>query len=587
MSGKTLDLDNIITRSNLAVEIANKYDSWQTMRQPWLDDKREARNYIFATDTTQTTNNKLPWKNKTTIPKLTQIRDNLHANYMSALFPNDDWLRWEAYSSEDSYKEKKDTIQAYMENKLREGGFVSTVSELMYDYIDWGMPIADVEYVDERKIDPMTGEEVSGFVGPRAVRVSPIDIVFDPTAARWKDAPKITRYVKTLGELKLELTDHPELQYNLEVLAQVDVNRKTILQSVSSEQINKIEGFQVDGFGNLFEYFGSHYVELLEFEGTLYDNMTGELLIDHIITVVDRSLVIRKIPNPSWRIGSGKVSCAWRKRPDNLYPMGALDNLVGMQYRLDHLENLKADSFDLTVHPPLKIKGNVEEFIWAPGEEIYLGDDGDVALMQIGAHALTANNEIAYLQATMEEMAGAPRQSLGIRTPGEKTAFEVQTLENNAGRIFQEKISVFERDVLEPLLNNMLEIARRRLDGADIVRISDDDLAFDKFITITKDDITGKGKLRPMGAKHFSARAQLMQNMSGVFNTPIGQMISPHISSVAMAHLVEDMFGLKRHHLVQTNIAVIEQGDTQRLAQQVQEDVTVEGDTPLEQEEPE
>ena len=26
---------------------------------------------------------------------LTQIRDNLHANYLDALFPNDDWMKWE------------------------------------------------------------------------------------------------------------------------------------------------------------------------------------------------------------------------------------------------------------------------------------------------------------------------------------------------------------------------------------------------------------------------------------------------------------------------------------------------------------
>ena len=585
MSGKVLELEQFIQKNELACAIAEKYNNWQTLRQPWLDEKREARNYIFATDTTKTSNRTLPWKNSTTIPKLTQIRDNLHANYMSALFPNDDWLRWEAYTAEDAELVKKEAIQAYMSNKVREGGFKETVSELLYDYIDWGMPIADSEYVDESKVDPETGETIRGFVGPRAVRISPVDVVLNPSAARWKDTPKITRYIKTLGELKLEAMDHPELSYNLDVINLVEEQRKTILQSASSEEINKIDAYQVDGFGSLYDYYTSNYVEIIEFEGTVHDPESGELLVDHIITVIDRIEVVRKIPNPAWRLGSGKVSCQWRKRPDNLYPMGPLDNLVGMQYRLDHLENIKADALDLTIHPPLMVRGNVEEFVWAPGEEIYVGEDGDVQLQRIDGHALTANNEIAYLQATMEEMAGAPRQSLGVRTPGEKTAFEVQTLENNAGRIFQEKIAVFESQVLEPLLNNMLELARRRLDGNDIVRISDDDLAFDKFITITKEDITGKGKLRPVGAKHFAARAQMIQNMTGIFNSPIGQMIAPHVSSVALAKLVEDQFGIARHGLIQTNIAIIEQGDTQRIAQQVQEDVTVEGETPLEEEE--
>ena len=50
------------------------------------------RNFLFATDTSKTSVGGLPWKNSTTLPKLTQIRDNLHANYMSAVFPNDNWL---------------------------------------------------------------------------------------------------------------------------------------------------------------------------------------------------------------------------------------------------------------------------------------------------------------------------------------------------------------------------------------------------------------------------------------------------------------------------------------------------------------
>lgn len=71
------------------------YTRWQVQRAVKESEWAELRNYIFATDTTTTSNNSLPWRNRTTIPKLTQIRDNLHANYMDALFPNDDWLSWE------------------------------------------------------------------------------------------------------------------------------------------------------------------------------------------------------------------------------------------------------------------------------------------------------------------------------------------------------------------------------------------------------------------------------------------------------------------------------------------------------------
>ena len=74
--------------------IGNLWDNWDNQRSQWKAEKRETRNFIFATDTSKTSVSGLPWKNSTTLPKLTQIRDNLHANYMAALFPNDNWLKW-------------------------------------------------------------------------------------------------------------------------------------------------------------------------------------------------------------------------------------------------------------------------------------------------------------------------------------------------------------------------------------------------------------------------------------------------------------------------------------------------------------
>jgi hypothetical protein len=182
----------------------------------------------------------------------------------------------------------------------------------------------------------------------------------------------------------------------------------------------------------------------------------------------------------------------------------------------------------------------------------------------------------------MEEMACAPKQGMGIRTPGEKTAFEVQSLENAAGRIFQEKTTQFEIEFLEKVLNNMLEVARRRMNGADVVRTMDDDLGVAAFMNVTKEDITAKGKLRPVGARHFSARAQLLQNLSGIANSAIWQNVQPHISSKALGKMVEDSLQLQRFELFSDNAQIFEQVETQRLVQQAQEDLAVEQQTPIE-----
>ena len=584
MSGKIAELENILTRDLLATAVSELYSDNHNQRQSWIAENAELRDFLFATDTSKTSNKSLPWKNSTTVPKLTQIRDNLHANYMAALFPNDNWLRWEGSDIESDTQDKVEAIESYMSNKLRESNFISTVSRLIYDYIDYGNAFADVEYVREIREDSITGEEIPGYIGPRLVRISPLDHVINPTATSYKDSYKITRYIKTFGELKAEAEDMPDNEHFLAAVNKAEEVRSAAINGhYSAEDFEKAQGFSVDGFGSLQSYFSSPYVELLEFEGDIHDPRTGRLLRNQIVTIIDRSHVIRQDLIPSW-LGKGtKAHVGWRLRPDNLYAMGPLHNLVGMQYRIDHLENLKADVFDLIAYPPLIIRGDVEPFEWAPGSEIQVDEDSNVEMLRPDATALNADMQISMLQQQMEEMSGAPKQAMGIRTPGEKTAHEVQTLENAAGRIFQEKVSNFEINLIEPILNSMLEIARRNMDSSDVVRILDDDLGVARFISISKEDITAKGTVRPVGARHFASRAQLVQNLTGIFNTPVGQLITPHISAKNMAKLVEDVLGLKKFDLIKDNVAIFENAETQRLANQAQEDVEVEQITPTEE----
>jgi hypothetical protein len=567
MAGKVAQIQEIINPVSLARQLAGLYNQWWVQRSAKEAEWRELRGYLFATDTTKTTNAKLPWKNKTTIPKLTQIRDNLHANYNDAIFPNDEWLRWEGYSADAVVSTKRKAIEAYMKNKLRESGFRETISKLLNDYIDYGNVFAEVVWVEDKHIDPTTGEEVTNYVGPKALRISPFDIVFNPTALAFKDSPKFTRYLKSIGELKKDVLNNPKLGYNEEVYNKIIATRKA-LNSFRMEDINKSTGYMIEGFGSLIEYYQSGQVEILEFEGDVYDVVNDELKEKRIITIVDRSQILRDIANPSWLGQDTKVHVGWRERQDNLYAMGPLDNLVGMQYRVDHLENLKADALDLTIHPPLIIKGDVEPFVWGPEVQIHIPEDGGIESLPPNQQAFMVNNEIAALLSLMEEMAGAPKEAMGFRTQGEKTAFEVDKLDNAAQRIFRNKTNKFEVEFMEPLLNKMLEMAKRKMDTVDIARVMDDDLGVAEFISITKDDITAKGKLRPIGSRHFSARAQLMQNMLGIFNSPVGQMIAPHVSAKNLAKLVEEQMGFEQYQFIKDNVAITEQAETQRLMNQ-------------------
>lgn len=571
MSVKVAEIKGILQPAGLASEVAYMWDNLNTNRNTWIKEKEELRNYIFATDTTKTSNSKLPWKNKTTIPKLCQIRDNLHANYASALFPNDNWFKWEGYSRDAVTLEKRKTIEAYVSNKIRMSGFRTEVYKLLYDFIDYGNVFWDVVFVNESHKDA-DGNIIQGYRGPKLKRISPYDVVFNPLASSFKDSYNIVRSVKTFGELKWELDNMPEMGYNKDVVGDMENYRRN-LAGYSTEDLSKALALQVDGFGNYSDYLQSGYVEILEFEGSLHDKDTGKFHQNVLITVVDRAKVIRIVPMPSWMGKTTKGHVGWRMRPDNLYGMGPLDNLVGMQYRIDHLENLKADAMDLAVHPPLAITGNVEEFEWGPNAEIYIGEGGNIQELGKSLNGvIAANNEIAMLELKMEEMAGAPKQAMGIRTPGEKTAYEVQSLEQAASRIFQNKITHFEVECIEDILNKMFEVSKRNMDGADLVRVLDDDLGVLKFMEITKDDITASGKIRPMGARHFAAQATTIQNLTAFYQSAIGQdpSVRTHISGKAVAKLLEEYLGLDKFALFQDNVRVFEDAETMSLAQQSQ-----------------
>ena len=585
MTGQSLTIEDVVRPDSLAKQISLQWSTLHNQRAGWMAEKQELRNFIFATDTQTTTVSTLPWKNSTTLPKLCQIRDNLHSNYIAAAFPNDDWLQWVAYTADDNELSKREAIQAYMSNKVREGNSRNTISKLLYDYIDYGNCFADVEFVNETKIDEQTLEIVPGYIGPRIVRISPHDIVFNPSAAEFEDSYKIVRSLRTLGDLAADAEDKPEEAMLQEALEQASETRRR-MTGIDTADFDKMAAYTVDGFGSLREYYDSGYVEILRFEGDIWDNATSSLQRNRRITIIDRAYVLSNEALPSWTVGSTIRHVGWRLRPDNLYAMGPLDNLVGMQYRIDHLENLKADVFDMIAAPPIKIIGEVEPFVWGPNAEIHIDSGGsDVQTMAPDTQALNADFQIRELETRMEEFAGAPKQAMGVRTPGEKTAFEVQSLQNASGRIFQEKITNFEINLLEPILNDMLEISKRHLDTTDVVRVMDDDLGVAEFLSITRADLTAKGKLRPVGARHFSAQAQLVQNLNSMLNGAIGSTIAPHISSKKLAKMVEGALNLERFDLIQPNIAVYEQQETQEIINQTQEDVAVNQATPIEEDE--
>ncbi len=568
---KTVTYEKFAEPQQLATQIAQDYIRWKGARSTWEKEKEELRAYVFARDTSTTSNKTLPWKNSTTTPKLCQIRDNLHANYMANMFSREEWFDWIPGDELAATKAKAEAIRTYMKSKLRASDFRAEVSKLVYDYIDFGNAFAEVQH--ERKYHKLKdGTSVKVYVGPKLQRLSPFDFVFDITASDFDSAAKITRRIYTLGDLQKMAQDG--ITWAQEAFNQASKIRAAY-REMGCPDIKKYSEFPLGGLGDaLTNYYKGAYVEILEFEGDAFDPETNKLYANHRVIVIDRCKIVSAEPYESWLGRSNKKHCGWRLRPESLLAMGPLDNLVGLQYRVDHLENLKADVFDQIAFPVVYQKGTVEDWEWGPGARIFGDMESQVTVLSPDATALNANFEIANLLNLMEEMAGAPRQAMGIRTPGEKTAYEVQALENAAGRIFQNKIQHFEATFIEPLLNDMLEAARRNLDVTEQVAVQDTDLGVTEFRNISAEDIKANGKLVPMGSRHFAEQAAQIQNLNGFMSSPMYQdaAVNANISGLGLALHFSDLLKLPKG-VVRKGVRVIEAAETQKLIQAAQSNI--------------
>ncbi len=566
----------LLTPDTMADEITVLWDKFKAARSSWEAEMLEVRNYKYATSTRTTETGAAGFKNSTTIPKLAQIAMNLQANYTAHLFSNKDWAQFEAFNSDSASKSVKDVVQAYVRTKLRRKAYEEVLNTNLVDWIDTGTTFAQQRYITESYEDA-NGHSKMLYQGTVLEKISPEDIVFDVTASSFKAARKIIRKTYGLGDIRNLIDEDADTPFTHEMLEEL----RTTRQSVRSSGITgthsgidwKTETLTKSGFGSLLDYMQGDTVEVLEFYGDFYSLADGQFLKNHKIIVVDRRKVIFAEPIRS-RNGSQYIYYSgWEDRPNNLMAMSPLARLVGMQYKLDKLENQRADAFDRIINPPIVEKGDVEFYgeRGAPGGRYVVDENGDVREINLDATVLNADFQMQATMAIMEEMAGSPRNSSGFRTPGEKTKFEVQFLEGGANRIFRTKTNKFEKEFIEPILNDMVELSLDNMGETDLVSTESTEFNTQQFLSVSKSDLNISGTLRARGSRMFAEKANALQNLLGIFNTGASDLIKPHTSRIKLTQAFEDLGDLSSLNIFTPNIGIQEDAQSAQMANQTQQ----------------
>ena len=565
-----------LTPDNMATEINTLYAKYKDARASWEAEMLEISDYKYATSTNTTGVKDAGFNNSTTIPKLSQIAMNLQANYSAHLFSNPKWAQFEAFDDAAANIESRRIVEAYVRTKLHRKDYEGVFNKLLIDWIDTGVCFAQQRYITETYEDT-NGHTKMLYQGCVLERISPEDIVFDVTATTFAKAAKVVRKTYSLGDIRAEIDENPDTPFTHALLEDMRVTRQNVRSAGrlgSSRGIDwKQQSLSRAGLGSLMEYMKGDIVEVLEFYGDFYSMETGEFLKNHKIIVADKRKVIFAEPIRS-RNGSQRIYMAgWEDRPDSLMAMSPLARLVGMQYKLDKLENQRADAFDRIIHPITVERGDVEFHgtRGAPGGRYITDEEGDVREMRPDTTVLNADFQMQNSMAIMEEMAGSPRNSSGVKTPGEKTKFEVQFLENGANRIFRTKTNKFEKEMIEAVLNDMIEIAMDNMGETDLVSTEGTEFKTQEFLSVSKSDLNISGKLRARGSRMFAEKANALQNLLGVFNTPAFQLLAPHISRKKLSAAVEYLADLEELDLFTPNIGVQEDAETQQMANQAQQ----------------
>lgn len=557
-----------MNEKNLIDSVIADYDRMKTARSKWEAEREELMNFEYATDTRTTTNSKLPFKNSTTINKISQIKNNLTTAIMEHLLPNKDWVQWSATDEDSDTKEKRAVIENYVRNKVEESDTEAVIERLVNDYVESGLVVAFTRYVNKTQ-KSVGGIQNNIYTGTEVVRVDPLDFVYDVTASSLANARKCIRSVFTMGELKKRIGTDAEALLTEEEFQRIRTDRMQLRSNLASSTGKfKYSSLNKAGFGDRINYIENNTVEVLHYYGDFYDFETDELLENYEIVVIDRRIVTRKEPVDNW-VGKKNLHVSvYEFREDSLAPIGPLARIVGMQYKLDKLENLKADIYDKFADPATVEVGDVRFHgeVGAPGSRWEVEENGSVSYLLPPAEVLSFETQIPFIMDMMEELTGAPKEAIGQRTPGEKTKFEVQLLDQGQNKLFRRKVKKFERELLTPILEDFLVQGRKNMDQADIVRVMDSELQVQTFTTITADDLQGSGRLQAKGATIFAEKANALQNINTIMNGAIGQQLQPHISKKKLAAAVEQLADLGQFEIFLPNIGVQEAGETERLA---------------------
>lgn len=478
------------------------------------------------------------WRHKLSGAKAYEAVETIVGYLMAATFPNRDWFGVEptAPHNDDNLQLSR-LLKKHITNKLDESGFKSQWAIFLRQLVITGTSVvalpwrteSDTRYehekldkLDDGEDDLYRSVEISynTYDAPGIEVLDVFDCYIDPTVNDPNKGAFIRKLTKSKGEL-VELMENGV--YDLDITDIVDASDCS--QSTSSSRKDQIMMFE--GLTNS-EWSPTELVELTEYWGDIYNNETGELEKNMLVTLMG-SQVISYGRSPFW-CGRPFIIGTYSMTGHSPYGFGGVQPVLGLLHQLDIITNQRLDNLELSINGMWTLRSDgvlqPDDVYTEPGRVLQVSDHNDLMPLQSQNQSWAVTyQEGGLLEQTVDKSFGTGNYiSSNQQRSGERvTATEVAAVRDAGGNRLSTVHKHVEETALIPFLAKLFTMVHQHTMEPVTVRVAGEGADEYGYWELEPTDFNTPVKLRPIGSDNIierkayvQARLEFVQAVSGL-----------------------------------------------------------------------
>ncbi|NPV80807.1 MAG: hypothetical protein HPY52_11105 [Firmicutes bacterium] len=223
---------------------------------------------------------------------------------------------------------------------------------------------------------------------------------------------------------------------------------------------------------------------------------------DRIVTVANRSVVIRDEPNPYWHGRKPFVAIRDVIVPHEFYGIGEVEVIKYLQAELNTTRNQRIDNVSLIINRMWKILRGADidpdQLVSRPGGFVEVNSMTDVEPLEMMDVSASSYNEEQIIKQDIQRSLGVYDFARGQSAPRRATATEVVSLQEVAEIRFRHKIRRMEREGLRKIAEFFLMLDQQFISEDRVLRITENE-GFN-WVPVRPEDIAGQYDLEPAGS---------------------------------------------------------------------------------------